>query len=142
MKKDEQDSGGPRGFSAAQQGWFSLAAWMAFGLLLEGLIGFRSPALLQDELRRDLFRLAHAHGAALNLVLLLADVYGRYLGSSAPGLGMLSLRAGVIAMPVGFLLGGIWHYESDPGIGIFLAPIGGVLVIFGVIATALSMRRG
>ena len=30
-------------FGIARQAWFGLAFWMAFGLLVEGLIGFRSP---------------------------------------------------------------------------------------------------
>ena len=51
------------------QGWISLAVWIVFGLLIEGLIGFRSPALLDDSVRRDMFRLAHAHGTLLNLVI-------------------------------------------------------------------------
>ena len=39
------------------QGWISLAAWIVFGLLIEGLIGFRSPVLLDDSIRREMFRL-------------------------------------------------------------------------------------
>ena len=37
------------------QGWISLAASIVFGLLIEGLIGFRSPALLDDSVRREMF---------------------------------------------------------------------------------------
>src|SRR5258705_13224014 len=59
------------------QGWISLAAWIVFGLLIEGLIGFRSPALLDDSVRREMFRLAHAHGTLLNLVLIAAAVCAR-----------------------------------------------------------------
>ena len=59
------------------QGWISLAAWIVFGLLMEGLIGFRSPALLDDSVRRDMFRLAHAHGTLLNLVLIAAAICAR-----------------------------------------------------------------
>jgi len=49
-----------------------------------------------------------------------------------------SLRIGTILMPVGFLLGGIWHYESDPGTLIFFAPVGGLMIILGVLAIAVS----
>ena len=59
------------------QGWISLAAWIVFGLLIEGLIGFRSPALLDDSVRREMFRLAHAHGTLLNLVLIAAAICAR-----------------------------------------------------------------
>jgi uncharacterized membrane protein YgdD (TMEM256/DUF423 family) len=41
-------------------------------------------------------------------------------------------------MPVGFLLGGIWHTEGEPGIGVWLAPLGGVLVILGAVDMAIS----
>ena len=58
--------------SLLRQAWISLALWIAFGVLLEGLIGFRTPALLDDALRRDMLRLAHAHGTLLNLVLIAA----------------------------------------------------------------------
>lgn len=128
--------------NVARQAWLGLAFWLSLGLLLEGLIGFRAPVYLQDPLRRELFRLAHAHGAILSLVLLIAVLCIERGLTSPPKMGILSLRVGVVAMPIGFLLGGIWHYESDPGMGIFLAPLGGLLVIFGVISLALANRSG
>jgi uncharacterized membrane protein YgdD (TMEM256/DUF423 family) len=120
------------------QAWLSIAVWMSFGLLLESLIGYRVPAYLRDELRRELFRLAHTHGALLNLVLLGAALcIDRELVRPSK-MGLLSLRLGAIVMPVGFLLGGIWHTEGEPGIGVWLAPMGGVLVILGAVDMAIS----
>ena len=111
------------------QGWISLAAWIVFGLLIEGLIGFRSPALLDDSVRRDMFRLAHAHGTLLNLVLIAAAICARLdlirLGRATS----LGLRAAVVLLPVGFLLGGIWHFKDDPGVSILLVPVGAVLLL-------------
>ena len=124
----------------ARQAWWGLAFWLAFGLLMEGLIGFRSPVYLQDPVRRELFRLAHAHGTILSLLLLIANLYIQKGLAEPPNLAVLSLRLGMLLMPVGFLLGGIWHYESDPGVGVFLAPVGGLMIIFGVVAMALSSR--
>lgn len=46
-----------------------------------------------------------------------------------------------LGVPIGFLLGGIWHYESDPGLGIWLVPPAALLLIFGVVAFALAARR-
>src|SRR6186713_749945 len=60
-----------------RQGWISLAIWIAFGILIEGFSAFRSPAYLDDAVRRDMFRLAHAHGTLLNLVLLAAAICAR-----------------------------------------------------------------
>lgn len=125
----------------AKQAWLSLAFWMAAGLLLEGLLAYRSPAYLLDPMRRELFRLAHAHGTALNLVMLVAGLYLSRGLISPPNIALGMLRLGVIAMPVGFLLGGIWHTETDPGFGVLLAPVGGLMIIFGVIAAALSSGR-
>src|SRR6185436_9324539 len=105
---------GPR---LMRQGWISLAAWIVFGLLIEGLIGFRSPALLDDAIRREMFRLAHAHGTLLNLVLILAAICGRLELIRVGPLTSLGLRVAVVFLPVGFLLAGVWHFRDDPGLG-------------------------
>lgn len=112
-----------------RQGWISLGAWILFGILIEGFIGFRSPALLDDSVRRDMFRLAHAHGTLLNLVLIAAAICARLdlirLGSVAS----LGLRCAVVLLPAGFLLAGIWHFKDDPGLAIVLVPVGAVLLL-------------
>jgi hypothetical protein len=46
--------------------------WVTFGLLMEGLLGYKTPAYLLDSERRELFRLAHTHGTFLGLLLLIA----------------------------------------------------------------------
>jgi hypothetical protein len=111
------------------QGWISLAAWIVFGLLVEGLIGFRSPVLLDDSVRRDMFRLAHAHGTLLNLVLITAAICARLDLVRLGGLTSLGLRTAVILLPVGFLLGGMWHFKDDPGLAILLVPIGALMLL-------------
>ncbi len=123
------------------QAWLSIAVWISFGLLLESLIGYRVPAYLNDPVRRELFRLAHIHGAFLSVVLLGASLcIDRLL--VAPSLAAVwPLRIGAVVMPLGFLLGGIWHFEGEPGLGIWLAPLGGLLVIFGVVNLAISALR-
>jgi hypothetical protein len=78
------------------QGWISLAAWIVFGLLIEGLIGFRSPALLDDSVRREMFRLAHAHGTLLNLVLIAAAICARLDLIGVGRVTSLGLRAAVV----------------------------------------------
>lgn len=111
---------------------------MTFGLLLEGLIGYKTPAYLHDTLRRELFRLAHAHGTLLSLLLLcLALVCDRF-DLRLANIVTIVLRVGIVLMPVGFLLGGVWHYESDPGIGIWLVPAAAVMVVFGVVSLAIA----
>jgi hypothetical protein len=118
-----------------RQGWISLAAWLAFGILIEGLIGFRTPALLDDPVRRDMFRLAHAHGTLLNLVLIAAAICARLELIRLGRIGSLGLRSAVVLLPSGFLLGGLWHFKDDPGLGICLVPVGAMLLL----ATALHL---
>jgi hypothetical protein len=127
--------------SISRQAWIALAVWMSFGLLFEGLIGFRSPYFLQDPLRRELWRLAHAHGTVLSILLLVVGLYLYRALIEPPLFALWALRLGTVLMPVGFLLGGIGHYESDPSFAVVLAPLGGVMIIFGVVAIALSRGR-
>jgi hypothetical protein len=124
-----------------RQGWISLAAWIAFGILIEGFIGFRTPALLDDSIRRDMFRLAHAHGTLLNLVLIAAAICARLELVRIGRNSSLGLRSAVVLLPVGFLLGGIWHFKDDPGLGIFLVPIGALLLFAAALQLALSAKR-
>lgn len=114
---------------------------MTFGLLLEGLLGYKTPAYLLDDTRRELFRLAHAHGTVLGLILLAAALSGQLFKVAPPRAAWISLRLGAVLMPVGFLLAGLWHYESDPGLGIWLVPPAALLLIFGVVAFAFAARR-
>lgn len=125
----------------ATQAWFGLLFWMSMGLLFEGLIGFRAPVYLQDPLRRELFRLAHAHGTILSILLLVVNLYLVRDLITLPRIAIRALQAGVLIMPLGFLLGGAWHYESDPNFLIFLSPLGGLLIIFGIAAAAFSSLK-
>ena len=123
------------------QALVGVALWMTLGVLLEGLIGFKTPAYLQDSVRRELFRLAHAHGTLLSLLLLgiglLCDRFELEINLAI----VWALRVGVMTLPLGFLLGGVWHFESDPGLGIWLVPVSAVVLVFGLVGVALEMRK-
>ncbi len=131
----------PQTTGLIRQGWSSLAAWIIFGLLIEGLIGFRSPALLDDSIRREMFRLAHAHGTLLNLVLIAAAICARLDLIRLGRVTSLGLRAAVVLLPCGFLLGGIWHFKDDPGLGIILVPVGAVLLLAAALQIGCSVWR-
>lgn len=123
------------------QGLIGIAVWMSFGLLLEGLIAFRIPDYLSDAITREMFRLAHAHGTLLSLVMVAVGLAWKaefiVLGSVANWM----LRIGSVAMPVGFMLGGIGNSANDPSPLVFIAPAGGVMVIFGIVAAVVSFRK-
>jgi hypothetical protein len=127
--------------SLIAQGWLSIAFWMSVGLLLEGLLGYKIPAYLSDPQRRELFRLAHAHGTLLGVILIAAGLCAERFVVALPKAARLALRAGSILMPVGFFLSGIWHTESDPGLAIWLVPPGALMVIFGAVVLALTCLK-
>jgi len=120
-------------------GWTALFAWMCGGLVLELFHGFKLGDYLLDPLRRELLTLAHFHGALLSVVNLVYVRWAEAPGISAAARGRASwaLIAGSVLMPVGFLLGGLQHYEGDPGFGIFLAPLGALALLYPV---AVQMR--
>jgi len=121
------------------QGWLSVALWMMFGLLLEGLLGYKIPDYLEDVQRRELFRLAHAHGTLLGVILVVAGLWAEKRAIARAAIG--ALRIGAVVMPVGFALAGVWHPEGDPGLFVWLVPPGALFVIFGTIALALSEKK-
>ena len=135
MRSPSQETG------LIRQGWISLAGWIVFGLLIEGLIGFRSPVLLDDSIRRDMFRLAHAHGTLLNLVLIAAAICARLDLIRLGRVISLGLRAAVVLLPGGFLFGGIWHFKDDPGVAILLVPVGAVLLLTAALQIGCSVWR-
>jgi len=119
-----------------RQGWLGIAFFMAVGLLLESLLAWKTPAYLHDPIRRELFRLAHSHGALLHLLLIgMAFTADR---RQVPRACRLSMRVGSIVMPLGFLLAGLWHPEGDPGHAIWLVPAAAILVVFGAAGAALA----
>ena len=140
--KNDTDPGGAMKLFGrlAFQGWVSVMFWMSFGLLLETLMAYKSPGYLNDPQRRELFRLAHAHGALLGLVLVAVALWLQRARSRVSSLALLALRAGATVLPLGFLLGGVWHPEGDPGLAIWLVPAGALSLIFGLAAIALASR--
>lgn len=127
----------------ARFGWTLLLVSLAFGTVLEGLEGFRWAPLVGDALKHRLWSLAHFHGAALGLIHLVyvpwADT--RALSESGRRRASWTLRLGSVALPLGFLLGGIAHPEGDPSLGIVLAPVGALLVLHAIGAQTIAAWR-
>ena len=125
-------------------GWWSLLCFLALGLVLETLHGFKVGWYLDvsNSTRRLMWTLAHAHGTLTSLVNLvfalalhtLAAAAGRWLRFASA-----CLIASTILLPGGFFLGGIVIYAGDPGVGILLSPLGGVMIMIGVFLAARNL---
>lgn len=123
-------------------GWWSLLCWLALGIVLEALHGFKVGWYLDvvNDGRRLQMSLAHTHGTLIALVNLAfaatvpADVAAKLTGAAK------CLRLAGILMPVGFLFGGIFAYGADPGFAVVLVPVGAVLLFAGVLMTARALR--
>lgn len=127
-------------------GWWLLLFFLTLGLILEALHGFKVQAYLNvmNETRRLMWTLAHAHGTLLGLV----HLGFAFTVSCTPNWAARSrttasfaLIAASLLMPGGFFLGGIWIYAGDPGLGIVLVPLGGVLLFAAVWLTTTSLKH-
>ena len=127
-------------------GWVSLLIFLTLGLMLEALHGFKVQAYLNvmNETRRLMWTLAHAHGTLLGLAHLgfaFSVTFTPAWASRTRNVASCSLVAASALMPGGFFLGGVWVYAGDPGLGILLVPLGGVLLFAAVLLTALSVKH-
>jgi hypothetical protein len=125
-------------------GWWTLLVFLTLGLVLEGLHGLKVGFYLSvtNETRRLMWTLAHAHGTLLALVNLGFASTIRLLPdwpARGRGLASVCLRAATLLMPAGFFLGGAVIYSGDPGLGIVLLPVGGLLLLAAVFLTARAV---
>ena len=126
-------------------GWWTLLIFLTGGLALEALHGLKVGAYLNvsNETRRLMWTLAHAHGTLLGLVNLGFAATVRVLPSwpeRNKRFASASLLGATVLMPAGFFLGGLFIYAGDPGLGILLVPIGGILLFAAVLLTAVALK--
>jgi len=129
----------PRRSAHLRLGWLLLLVGVLAGVFVEGLLGFKWAGLLSDPLRRELLRLAHFHAGLLGLVNLVYAGFADPSGVTEPvrRAASVALRWGTVCLPLGFLLGGLWHPEGDPGLGIVLVPLGAAAI---ALALAVQVR--
>jgi hypothetical protein len=126
-------------------GLWSLLVYLTLGLGLEALHGFKVRWYLEIETRRELWTLAHAHGVLLSV---LSIGFGMLLrahvdtAATWPRAASACLISATVLLPGGFLLGGIYVYGGDPGLGVVLSPIGGALLFAAVLLAAIHYRPG
>lgn len=126
-------------------GWTALTVFVAAGLVLEALHGLKLAGYLDpaNALRREMWTLAHAHGALIAIVnLVFAAFVARQVWTGAELVSRLLLVA-IVFVPLGFFLGGANPIATDPGVGIWLVPPGGLaLLIACSLLAARAIRRG
>jgi hypothetical protein len=127
-------------------GWWALLVFLSLGIVLETLHGLKVGLYLDPphRMRRLLWTLAHAHGSLLALtnIAFAAGLtqFGRW--SEKPlRLASFLLIDALVLLPLGFFLGGAWHTEVDPWVGILLVPVGAGFLLGAValIAWAASL---
>jgi hypothetical protein len=125
-------------------GWRTLLVFATLGLVLESLQGFKVAAYLDvaNDTRRTMWRLAHAHGTLLGAINILFALTLR--SSPAPLAAVprisIALIAATLLLPLGFFLGGVVFYAGDPGIGVLVVPLGGVLLLLALFWIASRCR--
>ena len=122
-------------------GFLLLAFSLPLGLTFEALHAMKVQVYLGSAMRREMWTLAHAHGAMLGILLpVFAALAPCWIASDATrGVSRL-LVPGALLMPLGFLLGGVLNSEGDPSVGVLLVPIGGILVLVALVRAALVAR--
>lgn len=122
-------------------GWWSLLLFLSLGIGLEALHGLKVGWYLDiaHTTRREMWTLAHAHGTLLAVLNLILGTTLRLRPPWRPRnhrtASACLLSAGLL-LPAGFFLGGLRAYEGDPGVGIILVPVGGILLLIAVWLTA------
>jgi uncharacterized membrane protein len=109
--------------------------------LLTLLIG--DPSYMENPLRQDLWRAGHAHAGmllVLSLIMLryvdearLSERARRFVRSSVP--------VAAILLPVAFFLSVLSPDAEEPNALIYLAYVGAVLVVLGVLMLGLGLIR-
>lgn len=124
-------------------GWWSLLVFLALGLALEALHGFKLRWYLDvgNETRRLMLTLAHAHGTLLALVHLAFAATLEPRPPSGSAFVSRALLGASVLLPGGFALGGLFVYDGDPGLGVLLVPAGALLLLAAVLRRAWSASR-
>jgi hypothetical protein len=124
-------------------GWTWLLVFLILGTLLEAFHGFKIGWYVDvgNATRRLMWTLAHAHGVLLGLVNLAfaLTVHLSPAVSRAHGVASALLVAASVLLPGGFFLGGLVIHEGDPGLGVFLTPVGALLLAAAVVAILRSL---
>jgi len=127
-------------------GWRLLLVFLTLGFALELMHGLKLRLYLDvdQETRRLMWTLAHAHGTLLALVHLAFASGVRAFSQGDPAWRRNASRlltGSALLLPAGFFLGGLVVHGSDPWIGIVLVPVGALMLLLGVASAARGFAR-
>jgi hypothetical protein len=127
-------------------GWWALLVFVLVGGSLELLHAFKVDAYLNadQETRRLMWRLGHAHGGLFALLNILFAARPSLDRSTLPKKLQFASKCLLLAsvlIPSGFLLGGAVTYDGDPGLGVMLVPLGAALMACAVFLIALGGKQ-
>lgn len=127
-------------------GWWALLVFLSLGAVLEGMLAFKVQWYVNvaNDTRHLLLTLGHAHGtllAVVNIVYALSVPRSPATVSNLRGVASASFLGSALLLPAGFLLGGVWAVDGDPGVAIVLVPLGAALLFAAVLLTALEWTR-
>jgi putative Mn2+ efflux pump MntP len=126
-------------------GWCGLLVFAVLGVALEALHAWKAAAYLgvDNETRRLMWTLAHAHGIGLSLLQIAFAASLRLLPVPPSQLTSRLFNAASVLVPLGFFLGGVNTFEADPGFGILLVPVGALalLVALAAVVRALFVKH-
>src|ERR1041385_4000099 len=135
-------TGDPAIGKTLRTGWLLLAIALPFGVTLEALHGFKVQSYLASDTRREMWRLAHAHGTLLGILCLVsAALADGHVPPAIRARVLAMIRWGAVLMPLGFFLGGVLNSEGDPSLGILLVPPGALLLVGALSRVALQPRE-
>ncbi len=144
----DADQGAARSLASLhlRVGWWTLLAFLTLGGVLEGLHALKLAVYLdvENETRRLMWTLAHAHGALLGLVnIALTSTLERLPAwpLRQRRLASRSLLGATVLVPGGFFLGGLNIHGGDPGLGVALLPPGALLLFLAVYLAASAATR-
>ena len=51
------------------------------------------------------------------------------------------MKIASVLLPGGFFIGGFFIYDGDPGLGVFVVPVGALSLLIAVVLISLGARR-
>src|SRR6266568_4374788 len=110
----------------------------------------RAPSIMHSSDRnlrfgwwsRLMFTLAHAHGTLLALLNIAAGLTARSVErfELRPSISFALIWAAIL-LPAGFFLGGVVTYGGDPGLGVWLVPVGAILLFYSIARVAFDLLK-